>query len=241
MAFVVVGPFAADLAVEPDNLVTRARDLLLKTAGREGRPFEITLEKNLPLASGLGGGSADAAAALRLVAAEIGLDSDLEPVAASLGSDVPACLKNAPAIATGRGDQLGPAPRFPPLDAVLVNPRIRSPTAAVYREYDRRPHPGGAELPRAPAQFSNASELADFLGSCRNDLEAPAARLAPVIGDVLAMLRGQPQSILARMSGSGATCFALCASSAAASELQRLLADLRPHWWVRRCRIGALP
>jgi 4-diphosphocytidyl-2-C-methyl-D-erythritol kinase len=241
MAFRVVGPFAADLAAETDNLVTRARDILLGMAHREVRPFELVLEKTLPVASGLGGGSADAAAALRLVAAEIGLDADLREIAAGLGSDVPACLRNATAIATGRGERLAAAPGFSPLDAVLVNPRITSPTAAVYREFDRRPEATGADLPRSPRHFSSASQMVDFLDHCRNDLEGPAVRLAPAIGDVLARLRRQPQTLLARMSGSGATCFALCRDDAAASGLERRLVDLEPSWWVRRCRLGAEP
>ncbi|HEY2178352.1 MAG TPA: 4-(cytidine 5'-diphospho)-2-C-methyl-D-erythritol kinase [Caulobacteraceae bacterium] len=239
MSFRMTGPFAEDLAGEGENLVTRARDAVLAIAGHVKRPFELILEKALPVASGLGGGSADAAAALRLVAGEIGLAADLSGIAAGLGSDVPACLMGAPVVATGRGEKLGPPPKFPALDAVLVNPGIASPTASVYREYDRRPNPAGADPPVASSQFSSSRHIIDFLGECRNDLEDPAIRLAPAIGDVLARLRRAPQTLLARMSGSGATCFALCPGDATALDLERRLVELEPTWWVRRCRFGA--
>jgi 4-diphosphocytidyl-2-C-methyl-D-erythritol kinase len=241
MGFFVGGPFSAALAGETDNLVTQARDAILAASARAAAPFHLTLEKILPIASGLGGGSSDAAAALRLVRAALGLaldDGTLAKIAAGLGADTPACLAGRTAIATGRGDVLRPAPPMPPLDAVLVNPMVASPTAGVYRAYDLAPSPAGADLPRLPSAFGAPGDVAAFLSACRNDLEAPAVNLRPEVGAVLASLRGQPESLLARMSGSGATCFSLCRDAAAAAGLEARLQDLEPGWWVRRCRLG---
>ncbi|HEY7853425.1 MAG TPA: 4-(cytidine 5'-diphospho)-2-C-methyl-D-erythritol kinase [Caulobacteraceae bacterium] len=239
MGFRIGGPFAAGLPTEADNLVTRARNALLAEARAGHTAFELLLEKALPIASGLGGGSSDAAAALRLVSSALGLTGEpAARIATTLGSDVPACLAGVAAIATGRGEILAPAPRLPRLDAVLVNPMVPSPTAEVYRAYDLAPDPAGANLPDLPPSLDTAQAAADFLAGCRNDLERPALTLRPLIGEVLARLGDQPETLLRRMSGSGATCFALCADAAAAGSLAKRLADLEPTWWVRRCRLG---
>ena len=235
------GRFGAGLGVGEDNLVLRAARALVAAAARPAPSFGLTLTKDLPLAAGLGGGSSDAGAALRLLrdrfAPEVD-DARLEAIAASLGSDGAACLWARPVVAEGRGERLSPAPRLPRLDAVLVNPLVASPTGPVYRAYDGAGAPGGAERPPMPEAFESAEELAGFLATCRNDLEAPAVSLAPEIGDVLETLRGEPETLLARVSGSGASCFALCAGDIEAETLAERLEQMRPGWWVRRCRLG---
>jgi 4-diphosphocytidyl-2-C-methyl-D-erythritol kinase len=234
---VIEGPFAAGLGAGSDNLVIAARDALspdLKDVG-------LTLEKVLPLAAGLGGGSADAAAALRLLnpglAAPLGAAA-LAEIGARLGADVPACLDGRPTMATGRGDRLAPAPRLPVLDAVLLNPGVASPTAAVYRAFDEAAGSASADHPSLPRSIGTAGEAADLVARTRNDLEAPAIALAPAIGAALDILRAAPETLVARMSGSGATAFALCGTAAKAETLAARVAADHPQWWVRACRLG---
>jgi 4-diphosphocytidyl-2-C-methyl-D-erythritol kinase len=241
LGLTVGGRFGAGLGAGEDNLVMRAARALIAAADPPAPPFRITLTKDLPLAAGLGGGSSDAGAVLRVIRdtfAPAVDDARLEAIAASLGSDGAACLWARPVIAAGRGERLSPAPGLPRLDAVLVNPLVASPTGPVYRAYDAAGAPGGADRPPMPDAFESAEELAGFLGYCRNDLEPPAVSLAPAIGDVLDTLRGEPETLLARVSGSGATCFALCAGDIEAETLAERLEQMRPGWWVRRCRLG---
>ena len=181
----------------PDNLVLRARDLF-----RTLHPtplLAITLTKNLPIASGIGGGSADAAATLRALARLTGVaPATLHAIAAQLGADVPACLHGRTALGTGRGDALADLTGLAGTPLLLVNPGVAVSTAAVFAAWDgidRGPLPEGALLEMARAG--------------RNDLERPATTRAPVIADVRALLDAAPGAILSRMSGSGATCFAL--------------------------------
>ena len=240
--FAVTGPFASGLASEGDNLVTRARDLFLARFG--GDPaFGLTLEKSLPIAAGLGGGSADAAAALRLLARIFDLPlverceaGALGEIARTLGADVAACLDSAPVMAEGRGDVLSAAPPLPVLHAVLVNPGSPSPTAAVYRAFDEDRAWGDLAPPPA-GPIRTAAETVRWLSSTRNDLEAPAIRLCPEIGDVIAVLRRSAGCLMARMSGSGATCFALCENDLVAAELAETIARAQPAWWVTACRL----
>lgn len=236
-AFDVDGPFAGEIPHDPDNLVLRARDELLRIAKAEVPPFRLLLTKRLPVASGLGGGSSDAAATLRLLAEVFELDiPPLLPL--SLGSDVPACLAAESLIAEGRGEVLQPAPAAPSLHAVLVNPGVPSPTGAVYAAYDRAGAPGGAECPDLPPVIGSAQEAAAILSICRNDLEAPAIALEPRIGEALDVLRDQPETLIGRMSGSGATCFALCQGATEAETLAGRVQAWRPDWWVQACRLG---
>ena len=236
-SFEVAGAFAADLAdTDPArNLVTRAAAIV------GGPPVRLTLDKALPVAAGLGGGSSDAGAALRLLRGDLD-DAALERAAASLGSDGAPCLWGRPVIAEGRGEQLSPAPRCPPLPAVLVNPRVACPTGAVYRALDEDIAAGrgswGDDRPALPAAFGSAVDAIDALTGCRNDLEGPAARLVPAVAETLALLRDQPDARLTRLSGSGATAFALCESAEAADRLRAILSRLHPEWWVRACRLG---
>jgi len=219
--FAISGPFAAALSGEGDNLVTRARDLFRRHFGLA--PVAIELVKRLPVASGIGGGSADAAATLRALARLCGVASDdpaLVQSAEALGSDVPACLLGRTARGTGRGERLEPLAGLPPLPTLLVNPGVAVSTASVFRAWngvDLGPLREGAPLEAALAG--------------RNDLEPPARALAPVIDDLLERLVEQPGNVLARMSGSGATCFALFESDAARDRAADAIRRHQPAWW----------
>jgi 4-diphosphocytidyl-2-C-methyl-D-erythritol kinase len=241
LTLAVGGPFARDLGAGEDNLVLRAAKALIAEGRRPLPPVGISLEKRLPVASGLGGGSSDAGAALRLLRETFGLAVDnarLEALAAALGSDGAACLWGAPAIAQGRGERLSAAPGLPALDAVLVNPRVPVSTAEVYRRYDAAGRFGDVTPPAGPDAFEDATELAAWLAGLRNDLEAPAIATAPAVGTVLETLANEPETLLARVSGSGGTCFALCASDIEAESLAERLEAMSPSWWVQRCRLG---
>ena len=219
--FAIIGPFASGLSGEGDNLVTRARDAFRAAFG-VGEPLSIVLDKHLPVASGIGGGSADAAATLRGMArlAGVGLaDPALMAIAAELGSDVPACLACRTMVGRGRGEQLTPID-MPPLPVLLVNPGVAVSTAAVFAGWDRSDR--GA-LPDGDA-------LAIALHG-RNDLEPPARALAPSIDTVLTLLSGAPGVRLARMSGSGATCFALFDRDEDRAAAAATLRAEQPGWW----------
>lgn len=241
-AFETTGPFGARIPAGDDNLVLRAARAFHARLGGPVPPYRLILDKRLPIAAGLGGGSSDAGAALKLLRDALAprfTDDDLEPLAASLGADGAACLRATALMAEGRGEVLSPAPALPPLHAVLVNPGVPSPTGAVYRAYDAAVHPEGAARPLVPAALESAEEAAAWLSvATRNDLEAPAVALQPLIGEVLDVLRDQHESLLVRMSGSGATCFALCAGDIEAETLAERIEAVRPDWWVRRCRLS---
>ena len=233
----VAGPFGAALAGEGDNLILRGLRALGGAAGIGAPPVAVALDKQLPIAAGLGGGSADAGTAIRLAARLLDLDLDeaaLEGVAGVVGADGPMCLRARPAWATGRGDDLRDEPCLSPLHAVLLNPGLPSPTGAVYRAYDEAPA-GGADCPEAPADWSPAAVI-DWLAAQRNDLEAPALRVTPGIGDALSAMKAARDCRLTRMSGSGATVFGLFDDAAAAEDAA--LALQRPGWWVRSCLLG---
>jgi 4-diphosphocytidyl-2-C-methyl-D-erythritol kinase len=228
LSLTVTGPFAAGLGGEADNLVLRAARTLADAAGVVPRAA-LVLDKHLPVASGIGGGSADAAASLRLLCRVWGLPADpavLQPLAARLGADVPVCLRGQPTRMAGIGEQLEPAPRLPPCGLVLVNSGVAVSTADVFRAR-RAAFSVPAELPTG---WPDAQAMATSLLSLTNDLEAPALALCPVIADTLAALRSRPDCLLARMSGSGATCFGLFPT---ASQAERAAARLgRPGWWT---------
>ncbi|MBE7217705.1 MAG: 4-(cytidine 5'-diphospho)-2-C-methyl-D-erythritol kinase [Caulobacteraceae bacterium] len=238
----VAGEFAGALAGEAasDNLVLRGVRRLLQRAGRPEPDVQFVLDKALPVAAGLGGGSSDAGAALRLARAAFAPEVDdagMEAVAAELGADGPACLRAAPVLGLGRGDELRPAPRLPALHAVLVNPRVACPTGAVYRAYDAAAAFGGAE-PAALEDGASSEDLFSALAVARNDLEAPAIGVAPVIAHVLEALRTRPEVALAHLSGSGATAFGLCRSAGDAEAAALALAADPRGWWVRATRLG---
>ena len=220
LTLAVTGPFSGGLAREGDNLVLRAAQRLAAAAGID--PYgAVTLEKNLPVASGIGGGSSDAAAALRLFARFWGVslpDEAMRRMALELGADVPVCLARRPARMSGIGEVLLPMPPLPGLGMVLVNPGVACSTAAIFRA---RAEAGAGFSPAdaLPAGgWSTPSSLAAALAGSDNDLEAPAMTVAPVIGAVIAAIRAQPDCLLARMSGSGATCFGLFPDAAAAER-----------------------
>ena len=234
LSLTVTGPFAGALEGEGDNLVLRAVRALGAAAGIGEPGLRITLDKQLPVAAGLGGGSSDAGAALKLARDALGLpldDAALAEIAAGIGADGPMCLHARAAWAEGRGDVLSFETSMPPLPALLVNPGVPSSTGAVYRAFDERAT-GAADLPRQPAAWDTASVL-DWLAAQRNDLQAPAVSLAPAIDEALAATADLPGARLTRMSGSGATVFALFDTTAAAEAAGRALAALQPGWWVR--------
>ncbi len=235
------GPFGAGLSAEPDNLVLRAARALAEAAAIEPLAA-LHLEKNLPVASGIGGGSADAAAALRVLSAfwnvDIGPDA-LHRVAMGLGADVPVCLASAPCRMSGIGERLGAAPRLPDFGIVLVNPGVGVATAAVFKARQGA-FSGALDLTALPAswrdEWPDAAAVVGALGRFANDLEAPAMRLCPVVADVLDALRRAPAVRLARMSGSGATCFGLTATAAEAVQVARSVTDGQARngptsWW----------
>ena len=234
----VDGPFAAALSDEGDNLVTRARDALRAHAG-VSTPVAIGLTKRIPVAAGLGGGSADAGATLRALRSlwRVALDDrELAAVGAPLGADVAMCVLSRALIARGVGDRLVPveggsgALDLDGRGLVLVNPGVVVPTGAVFE--------GLAERRNASLPPVNRDPIA-WLAACRNDLEAPASVIAPAVGDVLGALRDRTSGggvLLARMSGSGATCFAVTADEAAAAGLADRLAADHPAWFVASTR-----
>jgi 4-diphosphocytidyl-2-C-methyl-D-erythritol kinase len=232
------GPFAGGLEAGEDNLALRAARLLAQHLGAPltGR---LILRKHLPVASGIGGGSADAAATLRLLArawkAELSLP-ELARLSIPLGSDVPACVMGAPALLRGTGETLEPAPLLPDLNAVLVNPLIPVPTGAVYAAFDAQ----GAAPPLLVREFPHCGApiaAVQALKGRRNDLEQAARGLVPQIGAVLDVLRSQPGVRLARMSGSGATCFGLFDTALAARSAANQIQSAHPDWWTVATRL----
>ncbi len=241
LALKVHGPFGAALSDESDNLVLRAARALIVEARCPISPVTFALEKRLPVASGLGGGSADAGAALRLMREVLSLpvsDERLEAVAASLGADGASCLWGRPVIAEGRGEHLTLAPGLPPLDAVLVCAGGPVSTAEVYRRYDEIGEFGSVDPPPEPDAFESVEEIAAWITTRRNDLEPAAVSLSSDVGSVLTTLRDEPETLVARVSGSGGACFALCASDIQAESLAERIEALAPRWWVKRCRLG---
>lgn len=220
------GPFAAGLAAEPDNLVLRAARSLAAAAGVAGGAA-LTLDKCLPVASGIGGGSADAAAALRLLCRLWQLPGAglLSKLALQLGADVPVCLTGQPTRMGGIGERLERAPMLPAGGLLLVNPGVAVATAEVFRARQ-----GGWSSPAVlPLGWATASAMAADLEWLRNDLQSAAISLQPSIGAVLAALEATPGCLLARMSGSGATCFGLYGDPETAHKAAETLPD--PEWW----------
>jgi 4-diphosphocytidyl-2-C-methyl-D-erythritol kinase len=238
LTLTVVGPAAAQTGAEADNLVTKAtRALAARVPGLRAGAFR--LDKNLPVAAGLGGGSADAAAALRLLAQVNKLAPDdprLHDAARATGADVPVCLDPRSRIMRGIGEILSAPLRLPRLHALLVNPGVAVPTKPVFSRWKPSANPirasdTAADFAGLPNMRSE-KELFHWLASEANDLEAPAIALAPVIADVLASLRAAAGCRLARMSGSGATCFALFSSAADRASAGNSLRAKSPAWWI---------
>jgi 4-diphosphocytidyl-2-C-methyl-D-erythritol kinase len=227
LSLTLSGPFGESLAAETDNLVLRAARALAAKAGVTAGAA-LHLEKHLPVASGIGGGSADAAAALRLLNRlwGCGLDqSALACLAAPLGADIPVCVASRPARMQGIGEVISQAPALPGCGLLLVNPRVPVSTPAVFRARQGGFSPA-ATLPDA---WPDAAAMAADLARLTNDLEAPALSLCSVIGEVLAALRTEPGCLLARMSGSGATCFGIFSTPDAATAAAR---GMPAAWWA---------
>jgi 4-diphosphocytidyl-2-C-methyl-D-erythritol kinase len=236
----VTGPLAGAAGEDDENLVLKAsRALAARVAGIRSGAFR--LEKNLPVAAGLGGGSADAAAALRLLARTNNIaanDPRLHEAARATGADVPVCLEPRPRLMRGIGDILSAPLPLPRLFALLVNPGVALATKLVFSRWtpsaNRAPPTDAAAL----AKLRNVEQLLHWLARQANDLEAPAIGLAPAIADVLAALRSAAGCQLARMSGSGATCFALFSSAAEAASAANSLRGKFPDWWMNETTLG---
>jgi 4-diphosphocytidyl-2-C-methyl-D-erythritol kinase len=233
------GPLAAACGETSDNLVFKAAKLLADAVPNL-KLGAFALDKVLPVAAGIGGGSADAAAALRLLARLNSLSLDdprLQEVALATGADVPVCLFSRACDMTGVGEQLLPL-ALPSMPCVMVNPRVPVATKDVFRELGLRNGEllvGATDVLESPAWPEQGGSIADWvevLETVANDLEAPALRIEPVIGDVLGALRSSAGVKLARMSGSGATCFAIYGASAEAHAAAETIRRDHPGWWV---------
>jgi 4-diphosphocytidyl-2-C-methyl-D-erythritol kinase len=237
----VAGPTAGGAGADEDNLVLKAAQRIAERLPRL-RTGTFHLTKRLPVAAGLGGGSADAAAALRLLARLNGLrleDSIVSDAARATGADVPICIEPRARVMRGAGEVLGPPLKLPRLFTVLANPGVPVATAAVFQALGLKPGEGRKAPPHPTIRPAmDCTELLSNLRVAGNDLEPAAIRLAPAIGDALALMRRAEGCRLARMSGSGATVFGLfddCAASAAAAKAIR---RARPGWWVKATKLG---
>jgi len=241
LVLTVGGSRASQAGDDADNLVLKAvRALAARVPGLVTGAFQ--LDKDLPVAAGLGGGSADAAAALRLLARANDLppgDPRLYEAARATGADVPVCLDPRPRLMWGIGEKLSAPLDLPPLHAVLVNPGVALATKDVFAGWT------GAADAAPPFDVAALEKTRDWeqflqvLARQTNDLEAAAIRLAPAVGDLLAALRALAGCRLARMSGSGATCFALFDSAAAAQSAAETLSNEYPQWWMHPCELGS--
>ncbi|PWE17621.1 4-(cytidine 5'-diphospho)-2-C-methyl-D-erythritol kinase [Marinicauda salina] len=240
LTLTIEGDGAEALADETHNLVLKAAWALRAAVERPELAAQITLEKRLPVAAGLGGGSADAAAALRALNRLWDLDltrAQLAEIASVVGADAPACVYSRPLRMTGIGDRIAPLAAWPTLDAVLLHPGEAVSTARVFAAFDEdAPEPLAGEA-RTPAAGDFETALA-VIEQSANDLEPAAKRLAPVIGDALDALSTQTGARLARMSGSGATCFALFADADAARAAASALDGAQAGWRARAVRLG---
>jgi 4-diphosphocytidyl-2-C-methyl-D-erythritol kinase len=234
------GEFSEGLSAGEDNLVVRAARVLATAAGIERPGASLSLEKNLPVASGVGGGSSDAAAALRAlnVLWDLKLSvAKLVEIGRQLGADVPVCVAAETAFMTGSGENFRPISALP-FSAVLVNPLIPLPTANVYRQFDRMGL--GTELsPSAPPHWSNQDAALGEIAALGNDLEPAARALLPELDDIAALMRKDRRVLHAGLSGSGATMFALVQNAEHAEALAETWQRAHPDWWVADTILGA--
>ena len=235
-ALEVTGPESAGLDASPSNLVLRAEAALRQWAEANGQktpPVSIRLDKHLPLASGVGGGSADAAATLHALVEHWSLPialEDLLAVGRTIGADVPVCLRGMPTLVSGDGDRLAPVPDLPGFALVLVNPRVEVPTAKVFGNLDVRT---GAYPQPFPVQMDSLRGFVAWLDRTSNDLASPAKQIAPQVMHVEHALTASTGCLLARMSGSGATCFGIYPTIEAANTTAREIAAAHPASWVK--------
>jgi 4-diphosphocytidyl-2-C-methyl-D-erythritol kinase len=226
------GPFAEKLdgVSASENLVIRAARRLAGTVPAAG-PLSLQLIKNLPVAAGIGGGSADAAAAVRLLSRVWGCDAGDPAAWSDLGADIPVCLLNRVALVQGMGERLSVVDTLPDIPVVLANPGVVSSTGMVFSALEGRfGQPLAAPVP--PPGLSVA-DLAMWLNEARNDLTRPALANVPAIGEALAALAGTPDVLLARMSGSGSTCFGIYPTTAQADAAAAWLRGRAPGWWIK--------
>jgi 4-diphosphocytidyl-2-C-methyl-D-erythritol kinase len=232
LSLTIGGPFGESLSAGPDNLIVKAAQLLSGS-----KAAAITLTKNLPIASGIGGGSADSAATLRGLNRlwDLGLGiAELQRIGAMLGSDVPVCITCRPQWMEGRGEIVTELPSLPELPIVLVNPGVGVSTGEVFAAMGER---HGVDLP-LPAEFADAADLIAYLRTTANDMETPAREIAPVIGELLDFIAAQG-ALLTRMSGSGATCFGLFESDTVAARAADAILAAHPEWWAVATRLIA--
>ncbi|MDZ4868925.1 MAG: 4-(cytidine 5'-diphospho)-2-C-methyl-D-erythritol kinase [Alphaproteobacteria bacterium] len=240
----ITGPFADALKDETDNLVLKAArdlDVWAEERGHKTSPVELILEKNLPIAAGIGGGSSDAAAVLHLLAEHWSLPipiDELESIGKAMGADVPVCLRGCPTLVSGMGEILSPAPELPAFSLVLVNPGIEVPTKRIFNTISVR---SGTVPPPFPPRFESARTFAMFLDGLFNDLAAPAKAIAPVIMSAEGALVATEGCLIARMSGSGATCVGLYEKDEDAVAAAAKIAQANPNWWVKAARTFVSP
>jgi 4-diphosphocytidyl-2-C-methyl-D-erythritol kinase len=238
LELVIEGPFGG--ALDSDNLIVRAAEAA-KAAKPHLRLGDFRLIKTLPVAAGLGGGSADAAATLRLIADANGgtpSETDLAAFAKKLGSDVSVCLKSIPALMTGRGENVEPVKGFPSCGVLLANPRVPLATAEVYGSLGAEPLGSLPAKPQPPDFGGSFDKLIAYILPRGNDLEPPALRRVRQIGEVLAALSTLPGARIARLSGSGPTCFALFGSENEARHAAGILTAQHPAWWMAASALG---
>jgi len=238
LSFSVSGPRGKGMEADASNLVLRAAEALNAAAGTQ-HGARLHLEKHLPVAAGIGGGSADAGAALRLLTELWEADAALaKGIAPRLGGDVPVALIGCTALMQGEGERVSPVSGLPKLPAILVNPALDCPTGPIFRAYDEAGGGDGfREVSRLP-EFVDAPALIDWLRDQRNDLQEPAILNVPAIATVLETLSGLEGARLVRMSGSGATCFALFETQDTAKAAEAVVCQAQPDWWVRATMLG---
>ncbi|TCD13425.1 4-(cytidine 5'-diphospho)-2-C-methyl-D-erythritol kinase [Oricola cellulosilytica] len=246
-SFEIVGPRASALAYEDpaENLVIGARDLLrheLESVGRASTPVSIVLEKHLPTGSGMGGGSADAAATLKALAqlwTGDDLSANLNEASVTLGADVPMCLLGRPLIATGIGERVKPLALLPAFAMVLVNPGVHSSTPTVFKALKTRTN-APLSLKHMPSSTDTPEWIAWLQANTRNDLQTPANDLTPKITDVIDAIEAT-EPLLTRMTGSGATCFGIFKNRAEADLAAHRLLRVHPDWWITAATTAASP
>lgn len=227
----VTGPMAQGVPTDSNNLVIRAAEMM-------GLNAKITLEKHLPAAAGIGGGSSDAAATLRALAALYDVPLPSPDALLELGADVPVCMGSQLMRMGGIGENISPLADLPGWPMLLVNPRVSVPTGSVFQAL---PSKSNAPLPDDLPSPNNINEFAAWIAAQRNDLQGPAIALQPVIADVLASLQDTQGYLIARMSGSGATCFALFETDADRNAAAAAIQQANPNWWVAPTRMSAGP
>jgi 4-diphosphocytidyl-2-C-methyl-D-erythritol kinase len=233
--FHVSGEFAGDVTADQHNLVAKACGIMRRESGVT-RALSLCLEKYIPVAAGLGGGSADAAAMLKALNEYWALGwptEKLARLASELGADVPACLSERAVIARGIGDELSPAPALPKVSLLLANPRVPTATLDVFRVFAKANAAiAPRDLPPLPRGWAKVDALVADLALRGNDLLPAALAVSPAIGEVMAALRAIPEAAYVGLSGSGATCFAILPDDDAAVEAGERLHHDRPGWWV---------